>query len=116
MSRGVYSQADLDAAFMKKQELERYKEMVKAGYVRGVKVDRPAVISLNMVIAAYAVNEMLARLTPYRVDPNSTFAQRRISLSDPLASSNDGDGEACPAFAKRVGYGTTEPLLGVMGL
>ncbi|WP_051980540.1 ThiF family adenylyltransferase [Burkholderia sp. 9120] len=116
ISRGVYSQADLDAAFMKKQEPERYKEMAKAGYVRGVNVDRPAVISLNMLVAAYAVNEMLARLTLYRADPNSTFAQRRISLSDPLASSNEGDGEACPAFAKRVGYGTAEPLLGIMGL
>ncbi|MFM0100877.1 ThiF family adenylyltransferase [Paraburkholderia nemoris] len=116
MSRGVYSQADLDAAFMKTREPERYKEMAKAGYVRGVNVDRPAVISLNMLVAAYAVNEMLARLMPYRVDPNSMFAQRRISLSDPLASSNEGDGEACPAFAKRVGYGAAEPLLGIMGL
>ncbi|MFM0011513.1 ThiF family adenylyltransferase [Paraburkholderia sediminicola] len=116
MSRGVYSQQDLDAAFMKKREPERYKEMVKVGYVRGVSVDRPAVISLNMLVAAYAVNEMLARLTPYRVEPNSAFAQRRISLSDPLASSNQPDSNACLAFAKRVGFGTTEPLLGLMGL
>lgn len=116
MSRGVYSQADLDAAFMKKHEPERYDEMTKAGYVKGVDVDRPAVISLNMLIAAYSVNELLARLTPYRVDPNSDFAQRRISLSDPLASSNTGDGEICEAFAKRMGFGDMEPLLGIMDL
>ncbi|TDY24592.1 JAB domain-containing protein similar to deubiquitination enzymes [Paraburkholderia sp. BL6665CI2N2] len=116
MSRGVYSQADLNAAFMKRREPDRYKEMLKAGYVRGVNVDRPAVISLNMLVAAYAVNEMLARLMPYRVDPNSNFAQRRISLSDPLASSNEGDGEVCPAFVKRVGFGLAEPLLGIMDL
>ncbi|AQV92662.1 hypothetical protein BJN34_01995 [Cupriavidus necator] len=116
MSRGVYSQADLDAAFMKKHEPERYREMEKAGYVKGVAVDRPAVISLNMLVAAYAVNELLARLTPFRVDPNSEFAQRRISLSDPLVSSNQGDGEVCPAFAKRVGFGAIEPLLGLVDL
>jgi len=116
MSRGAYSQLDLDAAFMRRREPERYKDMVKAGYVRGVNVDRPAVISLNMLVAAYAVNEMLARLIPYRVDPNSDFAQRRISLSDPLASSNAGDGEVCPSFAKRVGFGAAEPLLGIMDL
>lgn len=116
MSRGVYSQVDLDAAFMRKHEPQRYKEMAKAGYVKGVEVDRPAVISLNMLIAAYAVNEMLARLMPYRVDPNSEFAQRRISLSDPLASSNEGDGEVCESFAKRIGFGDIEPLLGIMDL
>lgn len=116
MSRGVYSQADLDAAFMKKHEPDRYKEMVKAGYVKGADVDRPAVISLNMLVAAYAVNELLARLTPYRVDPNAEFAQRRISLSDPLASSHQDDGETCAAFAKRIGFGANEPLLGIMDL
>lgn len=116
MSRGVYSQADLDAAFMKKREPERYEEMVKAGYVKGVEVDRPAVISLNMLVAAYAVNELLARLTPYRVDPNAEFAQWRISLSDPLASSHQGDGDACAAFARRIGFGASEPLLGIMDL
>ncbi|WP_176079555.1 ThiF family adenylyltransferase [Paraburkholderia tropica] len=116
LSRGVYSQADLDAAFMRKHEPERYKEMVKAGYVKGAEVDRPAVISLNMLVAAYAVNELLARLTPYRVDPNSEFAQWRVSLSDPLASSYQNDGEACAAFAKRIGFGANEPLLGIVDL
>ncbi|MCA8063629.1 ThiF family adenylyltransferase [Burkholderia sp. AU38729] len=116
MSRGVYSQADLDAAFMKKHEPERYKEMRKAGYVKGMDVDRPAVISLNMLVATYAVNELLARLMPFRVEPNAEFAQWRISLSDPLATNYRDDGEACAAFAKRIGFGTTEPLLGIMGL
>lgn len=116
MSRGVYSQADLDAAFMRRHEPERYKKMVKAGYVKGADVDRPAVISLNMLVAAYAVNELLARLTPYRVDPNAEFAQWRISLSDPLASSHRDDGEACAAFARRIGFGANEPLLGIMDL
>lgn len=116
MSRGVYSQADLDAAIMKKREPARYEMMVKNGYVRGVAVDRPAVISLNMLIAACAVNEMIARLMPYRIDPNSAFTQRRISLSDPLASRDDTESAACPAFAKRVGYGAMEPLLGILEL
>jgi hypothetical protein len=116
MSRGVYSQADLDAAMMRKYEPERYQEMAKAGYVKGADVDRPAVISLNMLVAAYAVNEMLARVAPYRVEPNSEFAQRHISLSDPLASGYRSEGKTCEAFAKRMGFGSVEPLLGIMGL
>jgi hypothetical protein len=116
MSRGVYSQADLDAAMMRKYEPERYKEMAKAGYVKGVDVDRPAVISLNMLVAAYAANEMLARLAPYRVESNSEFAQWHISLSDPLASGHRHEGDVCEAFAKRIGFGAIEPLLGIMDL
>jgi hypothetical protein len=116
MSRGVYSQADLDAAMMSKYEAERYQEMAKAGYVKGADVDRPAVISLNMLVAAYAVNEMLARVAPYRVEPNSEFAQRHISLSDPLASGYRSEGKTCEAFAKRMGFGSVEPLLGIMSL
>jgi hypothetical protein len=69
-----------------------------------------------MLIAAYAVNEMLARLMSYRVGPNSEFAQRRISLSDTLASSSAGDGEVCESFAKRIDFGDIEPLLGVVDL
>lgn len=113
MSRGVYSQADLDAAFMKRREPERFTDMVKQGYVKGQNVERPAVISLNMMVASVAVNEMLARLVPYRVEPNSVFAQRRLNLTDPLASRDDSDGEPCPTFAKRVGLGSQEPLLGM---
>jgi hypothetical protein len=113
MSRGVYSQADLDAAFMKRSEPERYKDMVKQGYVKGQDVERPAVISLNMMVASVAVNEMLARLVPYRAEPNSAFAQRRLNLTDPLASRDDNDGEVCSTFAKRVGLGSLEPLLGM---
>lgn len=116
MSRGVYSQTDLDAAFMKKYEPERFAEMRKVGYVKGIEVDRPAVISLNMLVAAYAVNEFLARVTAYRIDPNGDFAQRRISLSDPLLSNYASDGDVCPAFLRRIGYGTAEPLLGMPGL
>jgi hypothetical protein len=114
MSRGVYSQPDLNAAMMRKHEPKRYQEMAEVGYVKGVDVDRPAVISLNMLVAAYAVNEMLARLMPYRVEPNSEFAQWHISLSDPLATSYRPEGETCEAFEKRMGFGAIEPLLGIM--
>ncbi|WP_017232954.1 ThiF family adenylyltransferase [Pandoraea sp. B-6] len=115
-SRGVYSQEDLNAAFMKKLEPARYQEMLTAGYVKGVEVDRPAVISLNMLVATYAVNELLARLTPYRVEPNSEFAQWRISLSDPDVTMHQRDGDVCEAFAKRIGFGAREPLLGIVDL
>ena len=43
-------------------------------YLRGVDEDKPAVISLNMLFAALAVNDFLARLHPYRNQPSAEYA------------------------------------------
>lgn len=116
LSRRVYNQTELDAAFLKRSNPAAYEEQLKIGYIKGVRVDQPAVISVNMVASAAAVNELLARLHPYRFKPNSSFAIRRISLSDPEASSDEPDGDVCPVMRRWVGVGDQEPLLGMMGL
>ena len=41
---------------------DAYRDRVKAKYIHGVDVERPAVISINMQAASMAVNEFLARL------------------------------------------------------
>src|SRR6185437_14247824 len=87
-----------------------YSDLVDEGYIKGVAEDRPAVIQLNMLIASFAVNELLARLHPYRLDPSGDFAVRRISLSHGIFETAS-DGDACPALAKHVGRGDVEPLL-----
>jgi proteasome lid subunit RPN8/RPN11 len=113
LSRRVYSQEDLQAAFLRRTDPHAYEQQRKLGYVKGVMVDRPAVISVNMEAAGAAVNEFLARVHPYRVAPNGRFAVRRISLSDPEVSESLGDGEPCRAMARVVGLGDEEPLLGL---
>lgn len=116
MSRGVYSQEELNAAFMKRQNPEQYSQLLKEGYVRNARVDQPAVISINMQAASLAVNEFLARVHSYRVEPNSEYAYRCQVLSDPAASLDSTDGEPCQSFAARMGYGDAKPLLGLHGL
>ena len=113
LSRRVYSQADLDAAFLKRTNPDAYEEQRKVGYIKNIAVDQPAVISVNMDAAATAVNEFLARIHPYRVKPNKFFAIRRVCLSDPEASSNEMEGEPCPAFRRIVGTGDQDPFLGM---
>ena len=51
------------------------------GYIKGVAINRPAVISVNMFYAALAVNEFLARLHSYRTEPNGDSATFCVSLS-----------------------------------
>lgn len=112
MSRGMYDQAALSAAMLQRSNPKAYAERLKEGYIKGICVDQPAVISLNMQIAATAVNELLARLHPYRVESNGNYAVRRVVLSDPAASCDGSDGPPCPLFSKWVGLGDRTPYLG----
>lgn len=116
MSRRVYDQAGLDAAFLKKNAPEEYANRLREGYIRGAQVDRPAVISVNMNVASTAVLEALARIHPFRVEKNGAFAVQRIVLSDPTANVHSGDGEPCPAFSRWTGLGARRPLLGLVDL
>jgi len=73
-SRGVYNMALVDAEAMRRTNPEMYRRHVKEGYLRGVEEDRPAVICVNMFFAALVVNDFLARLHPYRNQPNGEYA------------------------------------------
>jgi hypothetical protein len=115
-SRRVYDQPDLEAAFVLRDSPKEYERLKQEGYIKGVKVDRPAVISVNMAAAAAAINEFLARMHGFRLQSNATFAARRICLTDPEASMDAGDGVACPQMKKLVGCGDQDPFLGMMRL
>jgi hypothetical protein len=116
LSRGIYTQDGLDAAMMHRYSPDLYKERAKQGYIKGVRVDQPAVISINMQIASTAFNEFLARIHPYRIEPNSKYAQRRIVISDPEASIGMSDGASCIVFSRIVALGDQAPLLGIQNL
>lgn len=101
----------MDAAFLKRSNPLDYEARTRLH--QGVRVDNPAVISVNMDVAAAAVNEFLARVHPYRVKQNKYFAIRRLCLSDPEAGSNELEGVPCPAMRGIVGTGDQELFLGM---
>ncbi|PZQ76922.1 MAG: hypothetical protein DI563_05665 [Variovorax paradoxus] len=115
-SRHVYDQRDLEAAFVLRDSPQEYERLKREGYIKGVRVDRPAVISVNMAAAAAAMNEFLARLHGFRLQRNAAFAVRRICLTDSEASMDEGDGAPCQEMGKLVGTGDQEPFLGMMRL
>lgn len=112
-SRGVYDQAGLDAAFLLRTSPDEYNRLKKQGYIKGVDVESPAVISVNMQAASMAVNEFLARIHVYRHQANSQFAARRVALHDDEASFTQHDGESCKALDRVVGLGDQRPFLGM---
>lgn len=110
LSRHVYSLDQVRAAGLMRADPVAYRALAHEGYIKGIQEDRPAVIQLNSLIASLAVNELLARLHPYRLDANSNFAVHRISISHGIYEYLP-DGEPCAILARHVGRGDVEPLL-----
>lgn len=110
LSRGAISREDIDAESIRRTDPDEYQRKRKAGYIHGVQEDRPAVISINMHFASLAVMEFLARLHPFRDDPNSGYAWVSKSLTQ-MQSYFREYRDACPRLAKYVGRGDLNPLL-----
>lgn len=108
--RGVYSDAELEADGLRRIDPTTYRERVRIGYIRGVREDRPAVISINTQVASTAVNEFLARLHPYRLDGNDEYATVRINFMDGRVYP-EREPVASRMFAKYAGQGDVTPLL-----
>ena len=81
LSRGVYTPEDLRAAALRRSDPAMYEKLQRQKYLHGIREDRPAVISVNTLVASMAVNELLARIHPYRDDPNRHFATYRVNLT-----------------------------------
>lgn len=112
LSRGVYTSEDISSAGNMRKNPEHYKSLLKEKYIKGVQVDSPAVISINMFYASMAVNEFLARIHPFRVMENNHYSIQRFTLSDPMYY-HEEDGEPDPFFLKTLGRGDLYPLLGL---
>lgn len=114
-TRGVYNEEELRAASLFRIDQSEYKEQKKSGYIVDVQVDSPAVISINSQIASMAVNEFLARLHPFRYDPNKNFSVTRVSFTDSYVQ-HEGDREADSYLKKYVGRGEMNPMLNMTEL
>ena len=110
LNRHVYTMEHVRSAGLMRTDPVAYRTQLEDGYIRGVQEDRPAVIQLNSLIASLAVNELLARLHPYRLDPNEEYAVHRLSLSHGIYE-HERDGEPCSLLARHVGRGDVNPLL-----
>ena len=110
LNRHVYTMEQVRSAGLLRTDPAAYRTQLEDGYIRGVQEDRPAVIQLNSLVASLAVNELLARLHPYRIDPNDEYAIHRLSLSHGIYE-HESDGEPCSLLARHVGRGDVNPLL-----
>ena len=115
ISRGLFTMRDVAAAGLGRNDPDAHRQQVKDGYIRGARVQRPAVISVNMFAASLAVNEFLARLHPFREEPNATWAAVEFSLAS-MELFGDPDQGICELMAGNVGKGDVTPLLQMLEL
>lgn len=114
-SRGVWTPASVRAEYLAMTAPDQHAQEVAAGYIDGAIEEAPAVISLNMRAASAAMNEFLARIYPFRLDPNHAFARTIFSLAG-------GDEDHCAeddfeaGSTKLLGRGGQEPLLAIPSL
>ena len=111
LSREAISMEDVRAEGLKRQSPEMYETYRRAGYIKNVQEERPAVISVNTVLAGFAVNELLARLHDFRDDPNARYGSIGVSISQVAFYPEAETGLPCKALARHVGRGDVTPLL-----
>ncbi len=113
LSRGCITTDALEAESLMKSNPEEYANRLKEGYIKGVEVERPAVITPNMFYSALVVNEFLARIHPYRHDENSKFRNYCFSLAQNQFYELLFDDSPCLSLAKFAGRGDMSPLLNI---
>ncbi|HRJ29765.1 MAG TPA: ThiF family adenylyltransferase [Cyclobacteriaceae bacterium] len=117
MSRGLYDSEDLKAAGLYRMYPDQFPDLVKNSYIKNLNVNRPAVISVNMMIGSYAVNEFLNRIHPYKVDYPKEFAQTTIDLTEGCFIHLSEDRLRDDAFLKsKVGHGDRKIFLDLVEL
>ena len=115
LSRSLFTMSEVAAAGLRRNDPGAHERQVKDGYITGVAVQRPAVISVNMFASSLAVNEFLARLHPFREEPNGTWAAVTFSLAS-MELFADPEAGICEMMAGNVGKGDVKPLLGLLEL
>lgn len=117
ISRGLYDSEDLKAAGLYRMCPDKFPELVKNSYIKNINVNRPAVISVNMLISSYALNEFLNRIHPYKVDPCQDFAQTTIDLTEGCFIHRSEDQLKDDGFLKsKVGLGDRRIFLDLVEL
>lgn len=108
--RDVYGSQSLRAEYLARTSPDTFEAERKEGYIKGAYQEAPGVISLNMRAASAAVIEYLARLFPFRHDPNDQFARTIFRLAE-----GEEERFAESEFERQdmglLGIGWTEPPL-----
>ena len=112
LAREAYRPEQVGADALRRRNPALYAARVREKYITGVDEEAPAVISVNMTMAAMAVDEFLARLYRTRNRPNRDFAITRVNRAE-MEIETVPESEPCRIFGPTVGAGDVSPPLGL---
>jgi hypothetical protein len=113
--RGVYTPASLEREYLAKSAPGAHANRMAEGYIKGVIEEAPAVIALNMRAASAAVMEFIARMFPFRHEPNTAFARSLFLLAEGCEE-RTAESVFRRAETTLIGRGDERPLLGLPAL
>ncbi|WP_396632755.1 HesA/MoeB/ThiF family protein [Maribacter sp. R86514] len=109
LERGVFTQEQLTAESLRRISPHEYEK--RKTYFDNLDIESPAVISVNMTFASFAVNEMLARFHPFRYSDNIKFSHTCINLSDWDINRSEVKETESKSALRHIGIGNIEPEL-----
>ena len=110
MMRGLFTMKQVADAGLRRTDPAAHAQQMKDGYIAGVQGHRPAVISVNMYAASLAVNELLARIHPFREETNGEYGSVTFTLAS-MELIYERHNEPCELLEPHVGKGDMRPLL-----
>lgn len=117
ITRGMYDEKDVRSASEYRKDPETFADRVQHDYFRDVPVNRPAVISVNMMVAAGAVCELLNRLHPYRKGSLDEYAHQVFDMTEGFwANTAEAYFPVDEYLIRKVGRGTSQPFLEMVDL
>ncbi|HEY0068830.1 MAG TPA: ThiF family adenylyltransferase [Chloroflexia bacterium] len=115
LSRELFTMQQVSEAGLQRRDPEAHSAQVQDGYIAGVTEHRPAVISVNTFAASLAVNDLIARIHPFREESNREYSSVTFSLSS-MELINEPEVGRCEIVRRHVGKGDITPLLGLTEL
>lgn len=113
-NRGVVTPEGLHAEYLRRVDPHTFVRQVEEGYMRGVPEEAPSVLTLNMIGAALAVEEWMARCYPYRHESNSDYDRLYFSLAGREFDYEKTDDKTLGTEPQPKGQGLIYPLLGLI--
>lgn len=115
LTRRVYSAEQLHSERLRREDPEAYGELLREGYIRGAKVEAPAVISINGLVGSNAVLDFLSRVHPIRDEGNRPFSVQQFDIRHGMYAYRTDESDVDGDHAAAVGRGDTSPLLSLYG-
>lgn len=108
----MFTMDTVSAKGVHRQNPAEYEQLRRQKYIQGVEVERPAVVSINLLVSSLAINEFLNRIHPFKDDPPDSYARIILDLcGNSLSNESEKSFSQDLYNSKLTGLGDCIPFL-----